>query len=591
MEYDNGNEEIYKRVRTQKKPKHRILKWFIKIFVVIAIIAGIALAIKVAPNYKNNDITDRTNLVINYSNVTGRMKHNLIIDDNGVVYLSLNDIANYYDGNIYFDEQYNQIVTSSETELAVLKLDENSMTVNGVEHEIKGAAKAQDGIYYLPISEMEDVYNIKLTRSDNKIILESLDRKLTTAKANRKLSVKSKATILSRTLEKVNKDDKLVIAETEPNSLPAGWVKVRTQNGNIGYVMSEWLGSETVERENRTFKKQIEGKVSLAWEYFSEYAKAPDNTGVKYDGVNVVSPSFFYLKLSDTEKDKLSMTDVVLQSRINENVGDEGVKYINWAHDNGYKVWAKVSNDTLSNTIDEFSYIINNYKLREIMIKDIIDYAEKYKLDGINIDFEYMYQNDSKAFSRFLIELAPQLRKRGVCLSVDVTAPNGDANWSLCYDRNLIGEVADYVVFMGYDQYGTSKIGTTSGFNWVENSIKSFMNYDEVPAEKIILGLPFYTKLWQTKNDETIRSAVVTMNNIAGSIPANSSKEWKEDLQQYYVQYEQNGYVYKMWVEDEESFSKKLELVKKYNLAGAGYWRKGFEKASIWKVIKSNLGL
>ena len=117
------------------------------------------------------------------------------------------------------------------------------------------------------------------------------------------------------------------------------------------------------------------------------------------------------------------------------------------------------------------------------------------------------------------------------------------------------------------------------------------MNTEEIPAEKLILGLPFYTKLWQTKNDETIKGTAVTMENVQSSIPATASKEWQEDLQQYYVQYEQGGYVYKMWVEDEESFSKKIDLVKKYNLAGAAYWRKGFESKGVWDIIKNSLEL
>ena len=573
------------------KKKHRVLKAIIGIILAILLLGGIAFGIKVAPNYINNEITDKTNLVINYSNVTGRMKHDLITDNNGVIYLSLNDIMNYYDKNIYYDKQYNQIVTSSETKLAVLKLDEKKITINGVTKEIKGAAIKEDDVFYLPISEMTEVYDLKIEGNENKVVLESLNRKLTTGKVSKKINVKSKPTYFSRTIETVEKGNKIVVAEVEPNSLPKGWIKVRTDNGNLGYIPEKYVEKITVERENKEYPKQIEGKISLAWEYFSEYNKAPDNTGKKYEGVNVVSPSFFYLKLQDTKKDELSMIDVVLQSRIIDNVGDEGVNYIKWAHNNGYKVWAKVSNDTLQNTIDEFSYIINDYKLRDIMIKDILEYCDKYKLDGINIDFEYMYKNDSEAFSKFLIELAPQLRNKGICLSVDVTAPNGADNWSLCYDRNVIGEVADYVVFMAYDQYGTTKIGTTSGYNWVENSIKNFLNYEEVPAEKIILGLPFYTKLWQTKGDETIKGMVVTMSNVENSIPSNSSKEWNEDLQQQYIQYEQNGYVYKMWVEDEESFTKKLKLVNQYNLAGAGYWRKGFEKESIWKTIKNTLDL
>lgn len=569
----------------------RIFKVFVKLIIVAIFLLGAGFALKVAPNYVRNDITDKINLVVNYSNVTGRMKHDLIVDDNGVVYLSFDDIMNYYDDNIYYDEQYDQIVTSTETKLAILKLNKNKITVNGGTSEIKGAAMIKNGVYYLPISEMEDVYNIKVTKSENRVIMESLDRKLTTANAKKNLSVKFKTTLFSRTLEKVESNEKLVITEVEPNSLPEGWVRVRTQKGTLGYVEEKNLDNIQVERESITYEAPMNEKVSLAWEYFSEYGKAPDNTGVTYNGVNVVSPSFFYLKLNDTKKEELTKEDVASQAKILENVGDEGVKYIEWAHNNGYKVWAKVSNETLSSTIDEFSYIINDYKLRESMINDILEYIKKYKLDGINIDFEYMYMADNEAFSRFLIELAPQLRARGICLSVDVTAPNGGENWSLCYNRNLIGEVADYIVFMGYDQYGTSTVGTTSGYNWLVNSINNFVGYEEVPSEKIILGLPFYTKLWKTKDGVKAEGSVVSIKNIDSAIPANCQKEWLKELQQYYIQYTKDGYTYKMWIEDEESFSKKINLVNEYNLAGAGYWRKGMESDEIWKIIKNSLGL
>ncbi len=577
-----------------EKPKgivRRICGGIVKLIIIAILLVGIIFILKIAPNYIRNEITDKTNLVINFSNVTGRTKQDLIIEDD-VIYLSFDDIKNYYDNNIYYDKDYNQIVTSSETKLAVLKIDENEMTVNGESVKIKGCAKIQDDVYYLPISDMEDVYNIKVSSAENKLIIESLDKKLTTAIANKKLDIKYKATFFSKTIEKINEGDKVAIAESDDNTLPEGWIKVRTQNGNIGYVEEKNIRDIKVEREEKIYQKPIEGNISLVWEYFSEYSKAPENTGVKYDGVNVVSPSFFNLNLKDTEKENLSRLDVITQAKFVENVGKEGVKYIEWAKSNGYKVWPKFTNDTLETTIDEFSTIINDYKLRELMIKDILNYVKTYDLDGINLDFEYMYQNDNEAFSRFIIELAPQLRNLGVYLSVDVTAPYGSANWSLCYNRNLIGEVADYIVFMGYDQNGANAFGTTSSYNWVENSINNFIKGENVPAEKIILGLPFYTRLWKTKDGEVVgKSEVVYISNIEDKIPANASKEWLEDLRQYYVQYEENGYVYKMWVEDEKSFSEKIDLVEKYNLAGAAYWRKGFDSDTIWKIIKERLHL
>lgn len=585
MEQNNNNNEVKDGVIK------KVGKLLIKLIIIAIFIVGIAGALKIAPNYVKNDITDRTNLIINCSNVTGRMKQNLIKDENGVIYLSMEDIKNYYDSEIYFDEEYNQIVTSSKTKLAVLKLDEDKMTINGTTQEINSGIKVKGTTYYLPISEMQEVYNIKISEAENKVVMESLDKKLTSGKATKKLSIKYKPTIFSRTIEKIEKGDKVVIAEIEKNSLPSGWLKVRTENGNIGYVEEKNLNNIQVEREDKTYAKQINGKVSMAWEYFSKYGSAPDNTGKVYNGVNVVSPSFFYLELEDTGKENLNKLDVISQAKVKENVGDKGQLYIQWAHNNGYKVWAKVSNDTIAATIDEFSLIINDYKLRELLIKDILNYSEKYNLDGINLDFEYVYKQDKDALSKFIIELAPQLRNKGICLSVDVTAPNGGDNWSLCYDRNLIGEVADYIVFMGYDQYGTTKIGTTSSYSWLKNNIDNFLTYEEVPAEKLILGLPFYTKLWQTQGDTTIKATVVGMNNVESSIPSDASKEWQEDLQQYYVQYERNGYTFKMWVEDEESFTKKIKLVEQNNLAGAAYWRKGFETNNLWNIIKQELSL
>ena len=213
-------DEVFKETKV-KKHKHTFLKIFIVLFILCVLIGGAIVALKFGPNYINRDITDRTNLVINYTNVTGKMKQEMIIEDD-IVYLSLNDIMNYYDKHIYYDNQYNQIVTTSETKVGVLKLNENKITINGVSKKINGKAFVKNDIYYLPISEMEDVYNIKVMKADNKIIIESLDKKLTTGVASKNLKIKSKTTMFSRTVEKVSKDENVVIAETEESSLKQG---------------------------------------------------------------------------------------------------------------------------------------------------------------------------------------------------------------------------------------------------------------------------------------------------------------------------------------------------------------------------------
>ena len=219
----------------------------------------------------------------------------------------------------------------------------------------------------------------------------------------------------------------------------------------------------------------------MFWDYFSKYVKPTDRTGQTIEGVNVVSPSFFYIDAN---------------GKLQENVGEAGLKYIEWAHSNGYKIWPMISNSEVG--IKVTSSILNSYTKRQELIESIVEKCAEYEIDGINVDFEKIYEADKDKYSRFIIELVPRMQELGIVTSVDVTAPDGDPNWSLCYDRNVIGDVADYLVFMAYDQYGTSstKPGTTAGYNWVETSLKKIIEYDEVDTEKIILGIPFYTRQW-----------------------------------------------------------------------------------------------
>ena len=567
----------------------------LKVLIILGIIVGICAVggFAVLNKFLAEPDNGETKIAINFTNVTGKTKHSIVVEDN-IIYLSMEDIGVYYDNHIYFDSKYNQIVTSTEDKLAVLKIGEKSMEINGEKKTIKGAAMEKNKAYYLPISEMEDVYNIKVKKSDNNISIESLDRKSTKGTIKKSTYLKSKAKNLSGNIMKLKKGEEVRIADIDKtaDSMPRGWVKVRTENGRIGYIKESCISNITIERTDKVSTKPIEGKVSMAWEYFSEYVKAPDNTGKKYDGVNVVSPSFFYLSIKDMQKAGAIKTDIENQAKIKSNVGESGEKYIKWAHDNGYKVWPMVSNETLTSTIDEFSEIINDYELRKIMIEDILDYVDTYKLDGINIDFEYMYGEDKNAFSKFIIELAPRLRAKNACISVDVTAPDGDKDWSECYDRNVIGDVADYIVFMGYDQYGANGLGSTAEYRWVENSINKMIKYSEVPSEKIILGLPFYTKLWKTQGGKKVGNGeVISIQNMSSNIPSGVSKEWQDDAQQYYIEYDRGGFTYKIWVEDENSFEKKLQLVIQYNLAGSAYWRKGMESNKVWDIVKDVLQL
>ena len=548
------------------------------IIIAIIIIALVLIVGAIGGYYviKRNYIVSKinqTNLIINNSNATSSLKNNVYIKD-GVVYVSKPDIYNFFDNTIIYDEKYNQVVTTSSTKIASLPIDSKQIQVNSSNTTIKAGAIILDEVAYVPISELDEVYNIKTTyvESEDLVYIDSLDREQQTATLKKDSSIKYKPTIISATLAKAKQGDTLTIANRSDYPVPNGWTRVRTENGTLGYIQTGKLNEFKTIREKAEEKAKIEGPISLAWDYYSEYVSAPTRTG-KITGVNVVSPSFFYMT-------KYSTTNVY------ENVGNEGIAYVNWAHGNGYQVWPMFTNSNMSET----SKMLSDYKSRETVINQIIKYIKQYNLDGINIDFEGMYETDKDNFSRLLIEIRPRLNEIGAVLSVDVTAPDGAPEWSLCYDRYTIGKVVDYVMFMAYDQYGVSatKSGTTAGHNWVEANVKKFLGQEEVKAEKIILGIPFYTRVWK-ENNGNVTSNVVNIGNVNNVIPSDATKTWDEDLQQYYVEYKKGRATYKIWVEDEKSIEAKLDLVSKYNLGGAAYWEYDRATNSIWNLIESKI--
>ena len=556
------------RKNKEEKQKSNIL---FKIVIIAIFITIVGLITNIAPNYIRNEIKDKINVIINNNDVTKSMKYDIYIEDD-VIYMSTKDIANFFDEDIYYDNMYDQIITTSDVKVATLKLQEKEMSVNGSRVKIYGMATKKDGNFYLPFSELNDVYNVevKYIKESNILTIDSLDRKQEKANASKDIRVKYKPTVFSKTVDKVKKADSVIVI----SKLDNGWAKIRTNAGVIGYT-KDITNIYTV-REEMKIEKQIKEQVSLVWDYYSEYASAPDRSGANIKGVNVVSPTM--ANIIRTGKGKLNI-----------NIGESGEQYIKWAHNNNYKVWALVSNNSYKTPTSE---ILNDYKLREYLISQIVNMAIKYDLDGINIDFEYMNESDRDMFSRFIIELAPRLKEYGKVLSVDVTAPDGSAEWSLCYNRNKIGKVADYIIFMAYDQYGESSTtaGTTAGANWVEANIKKFVEREEVSSEKLILGMPFYTRAWR-ETSEGAKSNVVAMKYVDSVVPEEAERKWNEDLKQYYVEYQKNGIDYKMWIEDEISIKAKFDLMNKYKLAGAAYWQKDMEKQSIWNVVEQEINV
>lgn len=552
------------------KKKKRIIKTFLTI-VIIIVLGIIAL---IANNFIILDKNKNTNLVINNKNVTSNLKKNIIIE-NGTIYLSEPDVANFFDKHIYEDKKINKVITTYEKKIATIGFEKNEIEINGSNKNIYAHAIKKDNVTYLPISEMADVYNVEIANIDNTkvVTMDSLDREQKRAIVNSSVSVKSTTNFIAKTVDRIKKGDCVIVVSSDK-----GWTKIRTANGKLGYIKSKKIENEFIVRENMEEEKQISGKINLTWDYYSQYVTAPDRSGTKIDGVNVVSPAFFYLG-----KD----------GELKENIGQSGKAYIEWAHNNGYKIWPMVQNaETASASLSITSEIMNSYEKRQKLIESIVNKCVEYKLDGINIDFENMKQEDKDMFSRFIIELTPRLKEIGMVTSVDVTAPDGGETWSLCFDRNVIGDVADYIVFMAYDEYGisSSKPGTNAGYDWVKLSLNKFLQTEEIKADKIILAIPFYTRVWTTNsNGQVTDKNTVAMKNLDSIIPNGVEKKWDDNLKQYYVEYTDGGNKKQIWIEDIKSLKAKISLVNENKLAGIGSWQKDMESDEVWNMIKEEL--
>ncbi len=551
-----------------EKKKKRI------IMIVISILAIILICIV---GYKLNDYiilgkNKTINLVINNRNVTSDLKNSILIE-NDEIYISKQDLGNFFDKYIYEDKDNNQIITTYNTKIATISLEENKMTINGSSKSTYASAIKKDDTIYIPIEELEDVYGIEIKYLEKTKVLtiDSLSKEQKKAIITKNVPVKSSKKFISKTIDRIKKGSYVIVISEED-----GYTRIRTENGKVGYVKSKRIANIVTTRENIEETKQIEGKVNLVWDYYSTVANAPDRSGTTIDGINVVSPSFLYLDS---------------KGNLEENIGSEGQKYIEWAHENGYKVWPMVQNDG-DGMLQVTSTIMNDYNKRQELINDIIEECIKYNLDGVNIDFENMKQADKDMYSRFIIELTPRMKNMGLVVSVDVTAPDGSETWSLCFDRNVIGDVADYIVFMAYDQYGVSsnKSGSTAGYDWVNLSLNKFLKTEEIDSEKIILAIPLYARLWtEDTSGQVIKQSAVPIKNIEKVIPSGVEKKWDDNLKQYYVEYQEDSYIKKMWIEDEESLKQKLLLISTNDLGGVASWSKGMEKEDFWTFLKETL--
>ena len=498
--------------------------------------------------------------------------------ENGQLLFSIDTIKKFIDPNAHWDEKANKAVFTTKDKVLIMKTGKLTAMVNARPVDINIPVKLVDNKPYIPIQMLDTMFGIEVQwiQENNVAVLDYAKNTVQIAVVQKNNRImKAKPALWSPAVRKnIDKGEVLRVFGGDEK-----WYKVRSKDGFIGYIQKKYVktdliasGTDVTESAGSTAWKPERGKINMTWEYVGN--RNPDVSQLKsISGLDVVSPTWFYI--------------VDKQGTV-ANKADIG--YVNWAHRNGHKVWALVGNGSDPDITHDF---LNNTDTREKIYQQLLIYAKLYKLDGINIDFENIYMKDRDMLTQFMRELAPLLREQGLVVSIDVTFRSSSENWSLCYDRKALSQAVDYVAVMAYDQHWAASpiAGSVAELGWVERGLERIL--EEVPGEKLLLGLPFYTRVWKEETIDgkiKVSSTAVSMGKVEQILSEKKPEViWDEKSGQHYAEYKEGKATYKIWIEDDKSINLKSSLIHKYDLAGAASWRKGFESEDIWAVLEDNL--
>ena len=491
---------------------------------------------------------------------TERLESRGLVSDNKT-YIPIDVVDSYINQRYYWDSEGQQVLYATPTQLT----SQPAQVDSGSEVWLK------DGVVYLSVDYIKQYTDIDayVYTDPARITIQKQFSGIQTVQVQKDTYVRYQGGIKSPVLTKVSKGDSLIFMQELEN-----WTQVATWDGYIGYIEKSRISvpeDTTLERDFQAEQYNyitMDQKVNMVWhqvmsqEANSTFAEATQNM----TGVNVISPTWFAVQDNAGNISNIATADYVAQ-----------------AHEKGLKIWGLV--DNFSENVNT-SELLAKTRARQNLISQLVNAAVGAGIDGINVDFEYLKEDVGVHFLEFLRELSIECHKNNLVLSVDNPPP---AEYTSHYDRAEQGRVVDYVVIMGYDEHyvGSEEAGSVASLPWVEQGIQDTLA--EVPAERVINAMPFYTRLWKTEAG-TLSSEAIGMDAAAEVLTTNNAETyWDNTTSQQYGEYEKDNCAYKIWVENADSIAAKVQLAVKYNLAGVSAWKLGFENSGIWQVISDNL--
>lgn len=579
----------------RKKKGVAVLGIVLMFMIIIAGIVGFLLAKKYMPSKEMADLQeyfgieqeDEIPVIVNQEVVETK---GILRDGN--VYFPLDMVKELFNDRFYYDYNEDILIYTMPTEMHCAApgdigytLYDNFASGNKTYEKDYGmpiVLKENDIVYVeaynFLMDYMYDIGNVQVTGEPERIVIQKIDwlQNVQYATITKNTALRKLGGVKSPILRNVEEGESVVVKEVYEN-----WVEVVTQDGFVGFVQSKRINMEEGEawacaeaKEEPEFTNLVrDKKINLAWHQSTSLQANAKITEVLAgtSGINVISPTWF--ALSDN----------------NGNFTSLGEKwYVDTLHGMGIEVWGLISNfEHDMNTAEVLCYTSK----RQYLIRNLIEQSKGLGLDGINLDFEQISVDYGEDYIQFVRELSVACRLNGLVFSIDNYVPTG---YTAHYNRKEQGIFADYVIIMGYDEHysGSETAGSVASIGFVKDGIE--MTLQEVPAEKVINAIPFYTRIW--KEIPTSDGVVELSSEAAGMerierllSELNVEAGWNEECAQFYAEYELDGATYKIWMENEISIEEKMKLIKENNLAGVAEWKLGFQKNSVWDVINKYL--
>ena len=482
----------------------------------------------------------------------------------GQVYLPVNWVDEAVNERFYWDEENSQLIYTLPDQ--IVYANEETMGSSG-----KPLLVQQDGTVWLLSSLVSTYTNVRIEAFDtdgvHRVFVDTTWEPQQLAKVKKNTALRIRGGVKSALITEVLSGTEVTVLEQLEN-----WSRVRTEDGQVGYLPNRRLKETEARTLVSTFQEpeytsiSMDEPVVLVWHQVTNLSanQAMQTLISATKGVNVIAPTWFML--TDNNGNYESLADK---------------NYVDQAHALGMQVWAVLDNFNKGDNVQS-EVLFASTAARKKLIASLMKDARTYGFDGINLDVEGIKASAGPHYVQFIRELSVDCRKAGLVLSIDSYVPS---SYSAFYNWAEQGRVADYVVMMGYDEhFAGGEAGSVASIGYERQGITDLLK--QVPKEKLISAIPFYTRIWKEDASGT-SSQSVGISSAKEWVETNQVElYWQDDLGQYYGEMEKDGVNYEIWMEEERSLELKMQLIRDNGLAGVACWRLGLEPADVWDIVK-----